>query len=280
MDTPVVSVVIPALNAARTIAEQLEALESQVCTEPFEVIVADNGSSDNTRSIVSSYAARLANFKLVDASAKRSANAARNAGWRASAGYKLLFCDADDIAAPGWIAGMAAALDVYDGIGGMLDYQRLNPHLSEREPQCALFRERAVRVPIGACSGWRRTLLERIGGFDDSWVIGGDDIEVAIRAAIAGARMGVAPDAFMHKREREDKRALARQFYVYGKARARLIKTFPDLAARRSALSVSREWVWLTGQLLRGRTSHGVVRRAAHNLGRLVGSIEHRCWGL
>jgi glycosyltransferase involved in cell wall biosynthesis len=273
-----VSVVIPVLNGASTIGMQLDALITQEVPQRFEIIVADNGSTDETRDIVARYMGRAPEVLIVDASHRRGINVGRNAGLRVARGEKVLFCDADDIVAPGWVRAMARALDVGDGVGGVIEYRRLNSHLQHLPPQSAVFREGPTPVPLGACCGWRRSLLLRLGGYDESWLVGGDDIEFALRAARAGARVVEAPDAVLHKRERASRRDLARQYYKFGRSRPRLIKVFPDLAERRSTSTAARQWGWLLLQMMRGRATHKNVLRIAHNLGRIVGSLEHRSW--
>ena len=62
------SVVIPCYNEAKTIAAQLEALSQQQWSEPWEVIVTDNGSTDDTVKIVEEYYSQLPNLRLIDAS--------------------------------------------------------------------------------------------------------------------------------------------------------------------------------------------------------------------
>ena len=64
------SVIIPCLNAEATIATQLEALANQHWSKPWEVVVSDNGSTDNSLEIVKSYKDRLPNLRIVDASAR------------------------------------------------------------------------------------------------------------------------------------------------------------------------------------------------------------------
>ncbi|MEO1764635.1 MAG: glycosyltransferase, partial [Cyanobacteria bacterium J06629_18] len=62
------SVVIPCFNAASTIAAQLEAFTQQQCSETWEIIIADNGSTDESLNIVKQYQQNLPNLRIVDAS--------------------------------------------------------------------------------------------------------------------------------------------------------------------------------------------------------------------
>ena len=132
-----VSVVMPTLNGARTIGQQLEALSRQSYTGPWEVIVVDNGSRDGTKDVVAFLAARLPRLRLVEAHERRGANYARNAGCRASGAEVLLFCDSDDAVCPNWIAEMLTALNRYDAVGGSIERKLLNNEvaLAARPPR-------------------------------------------------------------------------------------------------------------------------------------------------
>ena len=96
---PCVSVIVPAYNASATISRTLEALSRQNCPQPFEVIVVDDGSSDNTAEIAGSFAA----VRYV-----RQENAgpasARNHGAQLARGEYLAFTDSDCVAHEDWIA--------------------------------------------------------------------------------------------------------------------------------------------------------------------------------
>ena len=76
-----ISVIIPCLNAAGTLVEQLEALFGQDYSGEWELLVADNGSSDGTAELVESYRSKLPRLRFVDASARRGQAPA----WRATA---------------------------------------------------------------------------------------------------------------------------------------------------------------------------------------------------
>src|SRR3712207_5405247 len=109
-DLPSVSVVIVMRNAAATIGEQLEALSRQDYAGPWEVVVADNGSTDDSVAVVRQWEGRLPGLQIVDASLRRGVSYARNAGVVASSGEVIAFCDADDVAEPDWLRRLVAGL--------------------------------------------------------------------------------------------------------------------------------------------------------------------------
>jgi glycosyltransferase involved in cell wall biosynthesis len=93
------SVIIPCLNGAATIATQLAALARQQWDQPWEIVVADNGSTDESVGIVERYRGRLQNLRVADASARRGR--ALNVGAKEATGDALVFCDVDDEVAAG-----------------------------------------------------------------------------------------------------------------------------------------------------------------------------------
>ena len=94
------SVIIPAYNAKKTISFTLEALLSQEGIEAGEVIVVDDGSSDNTADLVKKYPVRLIQ------QANKGPASARNYGVREAKGEIVLFTDSDCIPQPGWLKAM------------------------------------------------------------------------------------------------------------------------------------------------------------------------------
>src|SRR3546814_13097476 len=104
------SVILCCLDESAVIRTQLDALAGQEWSEPWEFVVADNGSTDGTQDIVMSYRDRIPNLRLVDASDKRGLAPARNVGAREAAGESIAYCDADDEIAPGCVPAMGAAV--------------------------------------------------------------------------------------------------------------------------------------------------------------------------
>ena len=88
------SVIIPAYNAAATLGEALCSVEQQH-VQPFEVVVVNDGSTDETAAVIQSFMDRLP-LVCVD-QANAGLGAARNAGMRVAKGDAWVFLDADDV---------------------------------------------------------------------------------------------------------------------------------------------------------------------------------------
>ena len=92
---PVVSVIVPAYNAARTIGETIESVLSQSFSD-LELIIVDDGSTDETKDIVSEY--RCKDDRIISTWQKNSrASAARNRGLAIATGKYISLIDADDL---------------------------------------------------------------------------------------------------------------------------------------------------------------------------------------
>lgn len=165
------SVIIPCFNVEPTIATQLEALANQHWSKPWEVIVSDNGSTDNSMEIVKSYKDRLPNLRIVDSSARRRQSHALNVGARAANGKSLAFCDADDEVAPEWVAEMGEALLQHDVVHGQMCFDKFNsPKEAERFSRLwkdGLYRGQFLPHAGAGNIGVKRSVHESIGGFDE-----------------------------------------------------------------------------------------------------------------
>jgi hypothetical protein len=105
-----ISVVIPAKNAARTLPLVLQRLQMEL-ERADELIVVDDGSSDDTAAIATAVGARV----LSTGSARGSVGAARNLGWDAARHDPVVFLDADALVATGWRAGVDRATREFPG---------------------------------------------------------------------------------------------------------------------------------------------------------------------
>ncbi len=279
-----ISVVIPARDASGVIEGQLAALAVQVVAEPWEVIVADNGSTDATVAVVEAWTDRLP-VRVVDASWSPGVNFARNAGARAALGDRVLFCDADDEVETGWVTALAAALRDHDGVGGRIDRRRFTDVSRQRDGLVVS----AGLTPwpgylsfvTGANCGFRAAVLVALGGFDEEFSGGGDDVEVSWRLQLAGYGLGFVPEAVVHYRERTHGRGVAKQFYHYGLQDPHLHRSFASQGMPRSGIVDGlRSWGHLLVRAPRYvRTPAGRaqwVRSVSRRVGRIVGSVVYR----
>jgi glycosyltransferase involved in cell wall biosynthesis len=280
-----VTVVVPARNAEHVLAGQLRALSEQEYTGAWEVVVADNGSTDGTAKVARAWMDRLPGLRTVDAAGRRGINHARNVGAAKAQGDLLVFCDADDEADAGWLGAMVAAARTADIVGGFLDQTVLNsrraaswrlPQPRDRLPEMMNY----LPYAVGASLGVRTDVFHALGGFTEDYGGGGDDVELCWRAQLAGHTIAFAADAVMLYRLRERLGPLARQRYGYGRADAQLMKQFrafglPPVSAREAT------WSWLLGvcrlPTLASQGRAGMwVYGMAWRTGRLVGSIRYR----
>jgi glycosyltransferase involved in cell wall biosynthesis len=228
------SVIVPARDAGRTLEATLTGLGEQELGEPFEVIVVDNGSHDDTAELA---ARSPVVTQVIRRDRGEGPGAARNAGAAASRGEVLAFLDADCRPAPGWLASGVAAAAEHDLVQGKV--------LPDPEVAVGPFdRTLAVAGAHGLFESAnlfvRRELFERIGGFPAGLEAGagtdaapfGEDVLFGWRAHRAGARTGF------------DERALAfHEVFARGPGgfvseRGRLAM-FPALAARAPELRTS-----------------------------------------
>lgn len=201
------SVVIPAFNGMGFIKEQLDSLANQATTLRWEVIVADNGSTDQTRDYVTSRALEFpVPLRVVDASARRGVSHARNAGAIAARSDHVAICDCDDAVDRHWIDEIYKALQTADVVGGALSTLHVNdPVFTSSElalPRVVHTRVGPVQELNGCNMGLRREALLKVGGFDESYDRGADDIDMGWRASLAGLRVSVAPRAIVYYRRR------------------------------------------------------------------------------
>jgi glycosyltransferase involved in cell wall biosynthesis len=280
------SVIVPVLNAEAHVAEQLAALAAQTYAGDWELVVADNGCTDRTIAIVESWAAKLPALTIADATSRRGLNHARNAGAAAARGELLVFCDADDVATPGWLDAMVTAARDAELVGGRLEFESLNdPVVRAWRPKAgvmtALVRDHRFLpyAPGGNMAVWARVAREI--GWDEAFTFGSSDHGFAWHAQLAGHRIAFAPDAVIQQRFRRTMLATARQFYRYGRSGPQLYSAFrehgmppPD---NRDALRRWRKLARTLPDLFASRELRGSwVRTAAFRVGRLVGSARAR----
>jgi glycosyltransferase involved in cell wall biosynthesis len=277
-------VVIPVYNGAATLPTQLEALANQVGAPSFEVVVADNGSTDDTVQVAMAFADRL-DLRVVRAAEQRGPSFARNRGVAVARSSNLLFCDADDQVAPTWVAAHCASLRADELVTGPVVYVDRPPSRAKWDPpdqRLPLAPRRYFDVMPFAPSNnlaMRAELFTRLGGFDTALRCT-EDADLTIRAQLTGATLAWAPEAVVLNTRRATLRASSRQFFRYGFEDALLYRKL-----RGQGLPSRSPWQMLRPYLVLAATAHRVLRpgrrwswvvNASQRAGRLVGSARFR----
>jgi len=284
------SVVIPCFNAAGTIATQLEALGGQRWSEPWEIIISDNGSTDETWTVVERYGGRLPNLRVIDSSDKCGAAHARNVGAQAASGDALVFCDADDEVAPGWVAAIGKALSEHDFVASRFEGGKLNePWVlqSHRCPQQTGIQE--YKYPpflphAGGCGlGIKRSLHILVGGFDED-ILFLDDTDYCWRVQLAGAELHFVPDAVIHIRYRDTIGGIYHQARLWAKQNVYLYKKYRPLGMPKLSWKEGvKAWWRLLRDLPYIRRKEGLARwmwQFGWRVGRLQGCLGYRVLAL
>jgi glycosyltransferase involved in cell wall biosynthesis len=190
-----VSVILPVRNGSETLGQQLEALTGQTYAGPWELIVADNGSVDDTPRIAAGFGRVPGLRARVDASRRPGISAARNDGAAAARGQFLAYCDADDEATEGWLARLVARAPDYDVVGGRLDHSSLNDRTAQawRDTLAADGLPRSLGfLPyvVGSNVGIWADVVRALGGWNEKYQTSGDDVELSWRLSSPGTRWG------------------------------------------------------------------------------------------
>lgn len=286
------SILVPCFNAEQTIGELLEALANQTWSKPWEVIIANNGSTDGTLNVVSRYQGHIPSLHVVDASQRRGQPYALNVGAQAAAGESIARCDADDIVGEGYVRAVGEALERHDFVACRIDMKKLNPQwlvAGRKLPQDTEVQRYSYPPYLahagGGTIGVKRRLWLATGGMDETLPYL-HDTDFCFKLQLAGTRLEFVPEAVIHIRLRHDFKGIYRQGRCWGEDNVALYKRYrargmPKLS-RRAGLAA---WVELL-RLSRGYRRMDPSMQAqflwglAWRWGRLRGSIKNRVFAL
>jgi glycosyltransferase involved in cell wall biosynthesis len=167
-----VSVIIPTYNRSRYLREAVESVLSQAGVHEVEIIVVDDGSTDDTPAVMKDYGDRLHYV----AKAHGGVSSARNEGIRHAKGEWLAFLDSDDLWLPGKLAAQRDFFHRYPDMKicqteevWMRNGKRLNPKKYHEKPRGHCFSmllERCLVSPSAVMM--HGDMLRAVGGFDES----------------------------------------------------------------------------------------------------------------
>lgn len=209
-----ISVVITVKNEGRHLKQLFESFLNQV--GPFEIVLVDSGSTDNTQDIVESFREELDINHIVE---KCSRGEGRNIGTANSRNSWVVFVDGDVTVAPAFLSSYRALfMDGYEVIAGKVVPVGVEKFKLGR---VKLFIDAFEITHPSANLGYVKDKFNEIGGFDPSFVTA-EDIDLNLRAVMAGARTTQCEDCIVYNRTRTDYGSFMRQAFWNGYGRRQL----------------------------------------------------------
>jgi len=195
------SIIIPTLNGASRIGNCLDSLVKQTAGRNVEILVVDDGSTDNTANVVRGYSS----VRLIP-QANAGPASARNRGALEAQGKILLFTDDDCVPMPDWLEAMLGPFKDPDVVGAKGVYRTHQKSLAARFVQIEY--EDKYRLMAGLPSidfidtysaGFRRDRFLEMTGYDTSFPVAcAEDIELSYRMSARGWKMKFVPAAIVY----------------------------------------------------------------------------------
>ena len=283
MEDAAVSIVVPCRDGARYLPSLLASLVDQILSESAEIVVVDNGSADDSRGIAERASGRIP-VKVIAATERTGAAYARNIGARAATGSKLVFVDADDELAPGYVAAIAAALDQHPFVTSKVDSLTLNDQWN-RDCHGSPWQAEGVSVffdflpATGVNVGVSREWFEKMGGFPEEFEQS-EDIAFSWSLQLEGIRIHFVADAVYRYRYRDSVAGLFRQSRRWGRSNVLLYRRFREsgMPRRQFRRSIAEVVSAVLAAVATRRRDDGARAAVAlgYFVGRLGGSIRYR----
>ncbi len=227
----IASVVIPTYNDSK-LEDCLKSLRLQVFPrKQYEVIVVDNNSNKiNVAEIVKKY-----NFNYIH-EPRKGAYFARNNGLFHTKGEYVLFTDSDCKFDKNWIKEMIRPFENRKvGIVGGVIRKTQPTNIIERNTECLAEgqikprQKTFFKLPyiIAASMCFRRSLLLRLAGFDESFTFGGD-VDMSWRVQLEGFQLVIAQKAILYHDSRASYNDYFTQYFRYGIGHAHLLKKYSN----------------------------------------------------
>jgi glucosyl-dolichyl phosphate glucuronosyltransferase len=202
------SVVTYTYNREKLLAQVMESICSQsVPFHLYEVIVVDNRSTDDTRKVVESFAARFSNVRYIREE-KQGSSAARNRGWKEAIGEYVAFIDDDAKAPAEWLQVAQSVIhdQAPDVFGGPVYPFYISPKpVWYKDEYGTLSNGDQPRLLSGMNEFFsgsnlftRRCLLEELGGFDEKFGMFGDRLGYGEETAFLSQVRSINSDAIIY----------------------------------------------------------------------------------
>lgn len=292
------SIVIPALNEGNNLARSLPMIREQL-SEHDEIIVVDNGSTDNTAQVAAFHGVKVV------ADPVRNRSRSRNLGFQISQGQYVVFLDGDCYPEKNWLASLVAPFSdpgvgcVAGEIRILNDASGLEAYLSDKGylSQADNFKHPFLPYAGGANLAFRRSILDRIGLFDEQ-LFSGHDADLCWRMQLqTGSKIVLISNAAVSHFQKTSWRALFHQKRRHAHGAVLLYKKYRS--HRRGELRPLKQVYWEYRSISRRtakfawqrfKTAVGLAKtntavadyqlllEVAEKFGRLEGSLRHCIW--
>jgi GT2 family glycosyltransferase len=210
MPAPLVSIIVPVFNKVEYTSKCLRAIAAHTRDVPYEVIVIDNASSDDTPRALS----RREGIRYRRNGENLGFAKASNQGAAMATGRFLLFLNNDTEPHPGWAAEMVAEMErdpavaivgskllypdgtiQHAGVGfAYAMWQPIMPmHVSSRQPAASVTQRRELNAVTAACMLVRPEVFLAAGGFDEGYVNGYEDVDFCLEVRARGGKIVFTP---------------------------------------------------------------------------------------
>lgn len=224
-----ISVIIPAYNAAHVLPRCLAALARQTASQPWETIVIDDGSTDQTSQVALAYG-----VQVIQHEQQRGAGAARNSGIQQARGDIICFTDADCEPTPNWLEQMILPFSNPEITGCKGRYATRQKELTARFVQIEyedkydlLRRQTHIDFIDTYAAAYRRQPLLDFGGFDERMFFL-EDQELSFRLAAHGYAMVYQPEAIVYHLHSNTAVKYIRKKFIIGYWKTQIVRRFPE----------------------------------------------------
>ena len=240
---PSVSIIMTVVNEERHLADAIERLLAQEYLGDLEIVVAVGPSRDRTREVADQVAATHDHVSVVDNPSGRTP-AGLNAAIAASTGDVIVRIDGHSMVPSDYVATGVRVLEDTgaDNVGGVMAAEGTNDFEDAvARAMTSVFGVGGASFHVGGEAGeaptvylgcFRRSALEREGGFDES-MVRAQDWELTHRIRETGGLIWFTPELRVSYRPRGSLRALARQYHEYGRWRREVARRHPETVSLR-----------------------------------------------
>ncbi|MEM7330880.1 MAG: glycosyltransferase family A protein [Chloroflexota bacterium] len=230
-----ISIIIPAYNAEKTLGSCLQALKAQTVQQPYEIIVVDDASIDQTAAVAQQHSAIL--LKLPQ---NRGAAAARNLGLKHAQGDIICFTDADCLPRPNWLEQMIQPFDNPEIIGckGIYETQQTEwvarfVQIEYEDKYDLLKKAQFIDFIDTYSAAYRKSHLLKHDGFDER-IFYVEDQELSFRLAAEAYKMVFQPAAIVGHVHSNTLSKYVRKKFMIGYWKSQIIRRFPSRAIKDS----------------------------------------------